>query len=65
MFLGMGTVFVFLAIMIVMMNIMSYVIHKLFPEPIPKIPGEESTKNNNNSKVVAAISAAIIHHRQG
>lgn len=64
MVLGMGTVFVFLIIMIVMMNLMSSVIHKLFPEPIPTIPGEEK-KQKDNKKIVAAISAAITHHRQG
>lgn len=66
MFLGMGAVFLFLAVMIVMMNIMSVFIHKFFPEPIPKIPeiSSESTQADNN-KIVAAITAAIIHHRQG
>ena len=33
MILGMGTVFVFLGIMIFVMNIMSRIIHKYFPEP--------------------------------
>jgi oxaloacetate decarboxylase gamma subunit len=64
MFLGMGAVFLFLALMIVTMNIMSYIIHKFFPEPQP------SAKSNvkpaqDNKKIVAAITAAIAHHRQG
>ena len=33
--LGMGTVFLFLIIMIVCMNIMSSIIHRFFPEPQP------------------------------
>ena len=66
MLLGMGTVFVFLIIMIVMMNVMSTLIHKFFPEPIPSVPGEETKSNNkNDKKIIAAISAAISHHRQG
>lgn len=61
--LGMGAVFLFLAVMIVMINIMSAVIHKLFPEPIAKAQDEET--QSNNTKVIAAISAAITHHRKG
>jgi len=63
MVLGMSTVFLFLGIMIVVMNVMSAVLHRLFPEPIPKIPGEDTSANNK--KIVAAITAAITHHRQG
>lgn len=64
MFLGMGAVFLFLALMIVTMNVMSYIIHRFFPEP------QISAKSNvdsqkDNKKIVAAITAAIAHHRQG
>jgi oxaloacetate decarboxylase gamma subunit len=62
--LGMGTVFLFLAIMIVFMNIMSSVIHKFFPEP-HKDPSASTQKKQDNKKIVAAITAAIAHHRQG
>jgi len=58
--LGMGTVFSFLILMIVAMNIQSYIVHKFFPEPEPVVPG--STKKNNDKAKVAAISAAISHH---
>ncbi len=66
MFLGMGTVFVFLGIMIGAMNIMSSVIHKYFPEPqsnadVAPVANAEQDKK----KIVAAITAAIIHHREG
>ena len=62
--LGMGTVFLFLIIMIFSMNIMSTIIHKFFPEPEP---GTEApvAKQQDNKKVIAAITAAIAHHRQG
>ena len=61
--LGMGTVFLFLIILIISMNIMSAVVHRFFPEPHqnPDVP----KKQEDNKKVIAAISAAISHHRQG
>jgi oxaloacetate decarboxylase (Na+ extruding) subunit gamma len=62
--LGMGTVFIFLAVLIVLMNVMSVVLHKLFPEP--QHSGESGAKTDSKSnKVIAAITAAITHHRQG
>jgi len=64
--LGMGTVFVFLGIMIVAMNIMSTVIHKFFPEPKANpAPSGTANKQQDNKKIVAAITAAIKHHREG
>jgi len=64
MFLGMGTVFVFLSIMIAAMNAMSTIIHKFFPEPQSNVE-TEPTIQPDKKKIVAAITAAIIHHRQG
>ena len=61
--LGMGTVFMFLIIMIFMMNLMSFVIHKFFPEPQVDLDAPTVTQKNN-SKIIAAITAAISHHRQ-
>ena len=61
--LGMGTVFLFLIIMIVAMNVMSAIISKYFPEPQPTANTEVKTQDNKNKKVIAAISAAIQHHR--
>ena len=65
MVLGMGTVFAFLVIMIVCMNIMSSVIHKYFPEPQVNSDATASTQQKDNKKIVAAITAAIAYHRQG
>ncbi len=62
MVLGMGTVFVFLVILIALMNAMSYVVHKYFPEVQPT---ENKPSAQDNKKVVAAITAAIMHHRNG
>jgi len=60
--LGMGTVFLFLIIMIVSMNIMSTIIHKFFPEPQPSVT---PPAQKDNKKIIAAITAAIAHHREG
>ncbi|MCD6190545.1 MAG: OadG family protein [Sulfurimonas sp.] len=60
--LGMGTVFLFLIIMIVCMNLMSTIIHKFFPEPQPSAT---PPAQKDNKKIIAAITAAISHHRQG
>jgi len=65
MFLGMGTVFTFLVIMILCMNAMSKVIHRFFPEPQPSADVQQSGALKDKKKIVAAITAAIIHHRQG
>ena len=64
--LGMGTVFIFLMVLIVLMNVMSTLIHKFFPEPQASNASSNGNANNNdNKKVIAAISAAIKHHREG
>ncbi len=60
MILGMGTVFTFLTLMIIAMNIQSYIIHKFFPEPTPISDNQAGKKNNAK---IAAISAAIQHHK--
>ena len=60
--LGMGTVFLFLIVMIFSMNIMSKVIHTFFPEPEVAAPSDAP---KDNKKVIAAITAAIKHHREG
>jgi len=60
--LGMGTVFLFLIILIFAMNGMSMIVNKFFPEPKPSESTAVNTQNNNK-KVIAAITAAIKHHR--
>ncbi|MDQ7045684.1 MAG: OadG family protein [Sulfurimonas sp.] len=62
--LGMGTVFLFLIILIGSMNLMSFLVNRFFPEPHQN---PDATVNNkqDNKKVIAAITAAITHHRQG
>ena len=65
MFLGMGTVFLFLIIMIFVVYLMSFIIHRFFPEPQSNEELSAGTAGKDNRKVVAAITAAIKHHRQG
>nr|WP_321265855.1 OadG family protein [uncultured Sulfurimonas sp.] len=62
--LGMGTVFLFLITLIVLMNLMSSFLHRYFPEPQASLEPEAQMKKDNK-KIIAAISAAISHHRQG
>ncbi len=61
--LGMATVFAFLIIMILCMNIMSTIIDKYFPEPKASAASANSAQKKDNKKIVAAITAAIKHHR--
>ncbi len=63
MMLGMGTVFSFLVVLIILMNVMSKVVHRFFPEP-NDVDNNTSPAMDNNAKKVAAITAAIMHHRQ-
>jgi len=65
MFIGMGIVFVFLAMLIVAVTMMSWVINRFFPDPQgetdslpPTGPGKKDDQDT-----VAAISAAIHRYR--
>lgn len=65
MFLGMGTVFVFLIIMIGAVNMMSFIIHKFFPEPqAVKETVPVNTQQQDKKKIVAAIIAAIAYRKE-
>lgn len=63
MLVGMGTVLVFLCIMICAMFIMSACIKKLneiFPEPVAQVAGaKKSAKASDDSEIAAAIVAAL------
>ena len=64
--LGMGTVFLFLVIMIGFMILQAKIIRKFFPEPnqggspVTSAPQAQESKNNK----VAAIVAAIIEDKK-
>ena len=63
--LGMGTVLVFLVIMIVFMVLQAKIIKRFLPEPQKSQPNTAPAqqKQSVNNKV-AAITAAIMHHNQ-
>ena len=63
---GMGTVYVFLILLVIAINLMSRLIATLFPEPaIPEEHPPFAEHNNNlpNQQTLAAIQAAIHQHR--
>lgn len=68
MLLGMGTVYLFLTIMIYMTKLMSKLILRYFPEA-PKVqtntaaPKAPVQRNNENAKI-AAMLGALQHHHQ-
>lgn len=62
MIIGMGTVFVFLTIMIYAMEISSAVlkvIGKYFPEEIPEVKTVKKKVNNNDEEIALAIACAV------
>jgi oxaloacetate decarboxylase gamma subunit len=66
MLFGMGTVVVFLALLVVATTVMSAFVARYFPEP-QRAPSAASKAvagaSSPNEEVVAAISAAIHQHR--
>lgn len=65
MILGMGVVFGFLTIMIVILKIQGNILPKLFPakeNPVQTKPVSNKGSTANQSAKIAAISAAIQHH---
>lgn len=64
MLFGMGTVFVFLALLVVSVIVMSTVIQKFFPEAEPEAaPAPVAPAQVNDPKLIAIIQAAIEQHR--
>lgn len=61
---GMGAVFLFLAILIFLIAMMSKIIHKYFPEVQPSDGNSKSSLQDKQKKIVAAITAAIKFHRE-
>lgn len=63
MVLGMGVVFIFLYIMILVIKAQAYIIGKYFPDKVPAIP-TSSTKDNDEKTRVAAVIAAVTEFRK-
>ena len=65
MLFGMGTVFVFLTLLVIATTIMSSIVQRFFPEVAPVIePTPTSTGgSSDDAKLHAIIKAAIDQHR--
>ena len=62
MMLGMGTVFLFLLLMIYVLNLQAKIIHKYFPEKGKNETSSAQKPTQDNKKIVAAIVGAISAH---
>lgn len=61
---GMGTVFVFLALLVVCTNVMSALVLRFYPEaPVEVAPPVKSQKAQD-SRMIAVIEAAVAEHRK-
>jgi len=63
--LGMGIVFLFLAVMIFALKLQAKLIAKFFPQEVKASDNSKHLQTkvvNNEDQVTAAITAAIIHH---
>lgn len=63
---GMGTVVVFLALLVLVTLAMSTLINRFFPEPqlpVPTIGGRRTATAPDQGELIAAITAAVHQHR--
>ncbi len=64
MLIGMVIVFAFLALLVVMVNIMTTVIQRFFPEQaISNITPTSASASHTDAGVIAAITAAVHQYR--
>ncbi len=64
MLIGMGIVFAFLALLVVMVNIMTKVLRRFFSAPsAPDMPLASASAGHTDAGVIAAISAAVHQYR--
>ncbi len=64
MFVGMGIVFLFLVMLIVAVNTMSYIVQRFFhSEPVVAQAVSNVTMNGADASRTAAITAAVHQHR--
>ena len=67
MIIGMGTVFIFLSIMIVAMNLngkILKIVNKYFPEEIPVEKSNKKTAKKDDAEIAVAIACAIARSKQ-
>lgn len=62
---GMGTVFVFLTVLVVATTLMSYLVTRFFPEPVQPHPVTPApvVEEGPDPRVLAVIKAAIEQHK--
>ncbi len=65
MFIGMGIVFLFLALLVWVIGVTSKLIQRISPEPPTHLPHPASlgADGEDDAELVAAISVAIHHHQ--
>ncbi|BAK73427.1 MULTISPECIES: OadG family protein [Arcobacter] len=65
MFLGMGVVFAFLIIMILVLKAQGIILTRFFPQEEKKVVNTTPIKNSTNTETakIAAIVAAVQHHK--
>ncbi|GAB5451723.1 MAG: hypothetical protein Hals2KO_20510 [Halioglobus sp.] len=63
MLFGMGTVFVFLTLLVFATTGMSRIVSRYFPEPIPAADTARNANTAVDARLVAVISAAVQRHR--
>ena len=61
---GMGSVVLFLALLVVCTTVMSTTVNRFFPEPQPvRRPSRKTTPVERDEELIAVISAAVHQHR--
>jgi oxaloacetate decarboxylase (Na+ extruding) subunit gamma len=63
MFVGMGIVFLFLTMLVVVINIMSSLVLRLFPDAPPQVAASTTVSSGIDKSIIAAITAAVHQHR--
>lgn len=66
MLIGMGIVFLFLAMLVIAINLMSALVQRFFPEPPVTpvtLPMPTANTGNMDKNIVAAISVAVHQYR--
>ncbi len=63
MFVGMSVVFLFLTMLAIAINGMSFLIQRFFPDQPINIKSTSAKINTPDKAVIAAITAALIMHR--
>jgi oxaloacetate decarboxylase gamma subunit len=63
---GMGFVFVFLTLLVIVTTLMSKLVNKFLPEPIvePKAKTSAQQSTGNNDELLAVLTAAVHKYRK-